>query len=527
MYLRVDRICACMMWFVVWQLNGAKSQLTVEVRNYTSSTRTAYTTVRMYTDPNRTASLSDWFTDRFVNIPEAFNGSNFQLNGGITGSLYYPNPRNACSQVSKPPASNNSDTVWLAIVSGYPNCTSVKIRLLNFRGYRAMITYSVGDTNRVPPSDTRFPVAIVTEEFANYLIQNAAVTSADSLTTVHVSRNRLRRGWILFFIVVAFLLAAGCVIGTFWSFCNFFNELKSRNRNATRQQEQLRPRSQECHERDEQQNSRPGRCETIQLRELQRNVQQEERQEQQSPGNVTDREGTAQQQEHGHQQPAQQQQRTRHVRLQNTVPANVSERARQTLPETRQHHEAMQHRRQGEDGRRRSDIQQRRFQNTAEPLYTNVRTTFRGRQFNIQTESCKACHICRVDFNDGETVQVLPCNPDHIFHAACVQPYITIHRKYPVCRENVTDRTMQRSAGINQQLAEPLQYGSFWCRQFSNIQTESCKTCTICLVDFNDGETVRILPCDSDHIFHAACVQPWITMHGQCPVCRENIVHTS
>lgn len=69
------RMCACMMWFAVWQLNGAQSQLTVEVREYTSSAKTSYKTLRTYSDPSGAPPLQDWFTARYVNIPDVFSNN--------------------------------------------------------------------------------------------------------------------------------------------------------------------------------------------------------------------------------------------------------------------------------------------------------------------------------------------------------------------------------------------------------------------------------------------------------------------
>ena len=602
------------MWFAVWEFHGAKSQLTVEVRQYTSSAKTAYETLRTYSDPSGTPPLADWFTFREANIPHYINVTGFLSFGesGINGFLYYPSPHNACSEVDMPPASNNSDTVWLAIISGYPTCTPENIMFLNTAGYRVMITYSHGDVNRVPPS-TNFPVAIVTEEFANFLIQNATVTSADSLITVHVVSNRPRQYVIMVCISLAFCLVALLLLSVLWDFlkrsnCNSDKRDVSENRNpnTTRQQQQLRYRSREHSEREEQQNSRPERSEGIELRH-----QQEEGRRVRSPDAVL---------------------------------------ARQSLSETRQHQETTQQRQQEGVGRQQNDNRQQRYhnrpqlleerrsreatqQNTSnsqqmpsrEPLYGNVRPSSNGhRQFNIQTESCRACPICLVDFNNGETVRVLPCDPDHIFHNACLQQWFTtnIHRECPVCRQSATERTTQpqetehrrqqstqqqqqrrhmrppntvlanlsgrarqslsetrqhhettqqrqqegvgrqqndnrqqryhnrpqlleerRSREATQQNTsnsqqmpsrEPL-YGnvrpsSNGHRQF-NIQTESCRACPICLVDFNNGETVRVLPCDPDHIFHDACLQQWFTTnihressegHGhECPVCRS------
>ena len=459
----------------------------------------------------------------------------------------------------------------------------------------------------MPPS-TDFPVAIVTEEFANFLIQNATVTSADSLITVHVVSNRPRQYVIMICISVAFCLVALCLLSVLWDFLKRSNSDKrdvseNRNPNTTRQQQQSRYRSQEHNEREERQNSRPQRSEGIELRQLAYYNQQEEGQR---------------------------------IRPPNTV------LARQSLSETRQHQETTQQRQQEGVGRQRNDNRQQRHhnrpqlleerrpreatqqQNTSqqvqnrEPFYGNVQPSSNGhRQFNIQNESCRACPICLVDFNNGETVRVLTCDPDHIFHNVCLQQWFTtnIQRECPVCRQSATERTTQpqetehrrqlstqqhqqgrhmrppnmvlanASGRTRQSLSETRQhqettqqrqqegagrqqndngqqrhhnrpqlleqrrpreatqqnisnsqqvqnrepfYGnvrpsSNGHHQF-NIQNESCRACPICLVDFNNGETVRVLTCDPDHIFHNVCLQQWFTTNIQreCPVCRQS-----
>ncbi|KAF4553703.1 Ring finger domain-containing protein 3 [Elsinoe fawcettii] len=46
--------------------------------------------------------------------------------------------------------------------------------------------------------------------------------------------------------------------------------------------------------------------------------------------------------------------------------------------------------------------------------------------------------------------------------------------------------------------------------------------CSICTEDFEDGQDLRVLPCD--HRFHAACVDPWLlNVSGTCPLCRIDL----
>jgi len=47
-------------------------------------------------------------------------------------------------------------------------------------------------------------------------------------------------------------------------------------------------------------------------------------------------------------------------------------------------------------------------------------------------------------------------------------------------------------------------------------------TCCICLDDFEEGDKLRILPCD--HGYHAKCIDPWLVKTKRiCPQCRKRV----
>ncbi|WOL09714.1 NEP1-interacting protein 2-like [Canna indica] len=46
--------------------------------------------------------------------------------------------------------------------------------------------------------------------------------------------------------------------------------------------------------------------------------------------------------------------------------------------------------------------------------------------------------------------------------------------------------------------------------------------CSVCLQDFQIGETVRRLP-HCHHLFHLSCIDSWLVRHGSCPLCRRDI----
>lgn len=48
------------------------------------------------------------------------------------------------------------------------------------------------------------------------------------------------------------------------------------------------------------------------------------------------------------------------------------------------------------------------------------------------------------------------------------------------------------------------------------------ETCPICIVDFEEGDDLRVLPCEGHHRFHQQCVDQWLLeLSGSCPICRQ------
>ena len=47
-------------------------------------------------------------------------------------------------------------------------------------------------------------------------------------------------------------------------------------------------------------------------------------------------------------------------------------------------------------------------------------------------------------------------------------------------------------------------------------------TCVICLDEFEDDESVTVLP-QCHHIYHRECINKWLNVNQICPICRCSI----
>ncbi|KAK6946571.1 Zinc finger, RING-type [Dillenia turbinata] len=53
-------------------------------------------------------------------------------------------------------------------------------------------------------------------------------------------------------------------------------------------------------------------------------------------------------------------------------------------------------------------------------------------------------------------------------------------------------------------------------------QNEEAAQCYICLVEYDEGDSMRVLPCN--HEFHRTCIDKWLKeIHRVCPLCRRDI----
>ncbi|XP_009630475.1 E3 ubiquitin-protein ligase MPSR1-like [Nicotiana tomentosiformis] len=83
-------------------------------------------------------------------------------------------------------------------------------------------------------------------------------------------------------------------------------------------------------------------------------------------------------------------------------------------------------------------------------------------------------------------------------------------------RESITSSTVQNLQGPS----PPATKASIEALPIVEIvQEEEKRTeCAICLLEFQVGGKAKEMPCK--HRYHPNCIDPWLRVHGSCPVCR-------
>eukprot|EP00123_Amoebidium_parasiticum_P008155 comp18608_c0_seq1/m.20181 comp18608_c0_seq1/g.20181 ORF comp18608_c0_seq1/g.20181 comp18608_c0_seq1/m.20181 type:complete len:396 (-) comp18608_c0_seq1:536-1723(-) len=56
------------------------------------------------------------------------------------------------------------------------------------------------------------------------------------------------------------------------------------------------------------------------------------------------------------------------------------------------------------------------------------------------------------------------------------------------------------------------------------VGEEAPDSCAICLEEFEIGDELRALPCRHGAHFHRDCIDPWLTLHQTCPLCKSSFL---
>ncbi|XP_054788210.1 RING-H2 finger protein ATL11-like [Prosopis cineraria] len=87
---------------------------------------------------------------------------------------------------------------------------------------------------------------------------------------------------------------------------------------------------------------------------------------------------------------------------------------------------------------------------------------------------------------------------------------------FPTGPPQSTSRAQGR--GVGPEIIE-----SFPTFLYSAVKGRGALACAVCLNEYQDDETLRLIP-KCSHVFHPECIDGWLASHHTCPVCRANLL---
>ncbi|GLT57021.1 hypothetical protein SLA2020_300260 [Shorea laevis] len=105
------------------------------------------------------------------------------------------------------------------------------------------------------------------------------------------------------------------------------------------------------------------------------------------------------------------------------------------------------------------------------------------------------------------------CSPDHHHH-------LPSHRTSTSARTAAAeDVSITIESGLNEETLRS--FPKLLYSQAKLHETDNTSNCSICLGEYRDADTLRLLP-NCGHVFHLKCVDPWLRLNPTCPVCRNS-----
>jgi hypothetical protein len=75
--------------------------------------------------------------------------------------------------------------------------------------------------------------------------------------------------------------------------------------------------------------------------------------------------------------------------------------------------------------------------------------------------------------------------------------------------------------GASEHTINRLPLHSISAAEIASKSDTNAQTCAVCMESFEEGSLVRTVLCM--HVFHQHCIDPWLRLHANCPICKSSV----
>ncbi|KAE9595966.1 hypothetical protein Lal_00030747 [Lupinus albus] len=109
-----------------------------------------------------------------------------------------------------------------------------------------------------------------------------------------------------------------------------------------------------------------------------------------------------------------------------------------------------------------------------------------------------------------------------IYTRQCTEQRVMARFNFSIPVIGVSDSTNRPPCGLDQEIIDTFPTFVYSTVKSLKIGIATLE-CAVCLNEFLDDETLRLIP-KCSHVFHPDCIDAWLRTHSTCPVCRANLV---
>lgn len=137
---------------------------------------------------------------------------------------------------------------------------------------------------------------------------------------------------------------------------------------------------------------------------------------------------------------------------------------------------------------------------------------------DLDPEEIEQLHIAMREYNTGVLLRFAPRIAQAISDGRLRDPR---PRQDTAAPTTASDQLAYRYGGFGGVPASAAAIAGLERRNYDDDDGAAAAECVICMVDYEAGDEISVMPCTKRHMFHVECLGEWLARSHLCPLCRH------